>query len=336
MERFEGWQSYSFDDGPLRGNKPTTDSTFKLHFKPNIKTKEMNFFDALYYNARMVADNYSGKFDVCFSGGIDSELVIRINKELGIKQDVYFVKFENEYNGQDYRDAVRICEQLDIPLKTIDFNLEKFVENDLYGYCRKTNLFSIERIIRLAWLDLFDNTVVMGEGEPYWKRNLVNDFSQRSDWSLWWVEDYFTTAIYADQIGRKVIGEWYNYTPEVVNAWHKLPFLRDTLFADKLHGKLSCWSSRREVYVERWKDIYNRPKYSGYEGATGAPGTMPPFMEAFIGTYWSDIKNIGYAFSAKELDEVLLTGSSTCEKYDVRYKPWGTELHHGGRVQTLN
>ena len=304
MKRLNNWMSYRFDDGPLYGSKLAKDSTFKIEFCKNLEIKNLDYFDSLLYNAKMVADNFTGPFDVLLSGGIDSEIVVRINHKLGIKQNVYTFRLENDYNIRDVESAKQICANLGIKLNIIDWNLQKWVEDDAYNVYQKTKSPIVERMVRFDWFKYFDNVVVMGEGEPYWRRDLEGDYTNKSEWHLHWVEDYFMSSIYANLTGQTVIGEWYNYTPEIVKSFHKVPLIKK-LLNDEIQGKVSCWSSRRDVHIPYFPDIEIKPKLVGYEGLNGYPYSRPEFMTKFQNEVIGKTSNVGYKFNIADIDNLL-------------------------------
>jgi hypothetical protein len=308
MERLDNWMSYSFDDGPLYGNKKTRNDVFRLHLSNNIKIKNLSYKESLYYNAKMVAENFPQPFDVLLSGGIDSEIVVRIFHELGIKQNVYTFEFENQHNIQDVSCAEIICKNLGIKLNKISFNLQHWVENEAYSMYQRTFHPSLHRMIRFAWFDYLDNIIVTGEGEPYWKRDLLGDYAQKSNWNLLWIENYFASSLYGNLTKRKVIGEWYNYTPEIVASFHKLPIIKK-LLNDEIPGKISCWSSRTEIHREFWPDIFYKPKLIGYEG-NEKPGYTPEFMTKFYNEVMKGTSDHGYSFSQNDLNNIFKIDNS--------------------------
>lgn len=303
MLRLNNWMTYSFDDGPTFGPKLSKDAVFKLQFAKGIEVKNLDYFSALEHNARAVADNFTGPFDVLLSGGIDSEIVVRLNHKLGIKQNVCTFRLENDYNIRDVESAASICRDLGIKHNVIDWNLKKWIEHDAYDVYQKTHSPIIERMVRFDWFKHLDNTIVMGEGEPYWRRDLEGDYSQKSPWHLLWVEDYFMSSIYANLTGQTVIGEWYNYTPEVVKAFHKLPLIKK-LLNDEIYGKISCWSSRTEIHLEMFPSIKPKVKLVGYEG-TGLPYSRPEFLSKFQDEVIGNTSNKGYKFSVEDIDKLL-------------------------------
>lgn len=304
MERLNNWMSYSFDNGPISGPKLSKDSIFKLQFAKGIQVKDLDYYNALKYNAQMVAENFTGPFDILLSGGIDSEIVVRMNHLLGIKQNVFTFRLENDYNIRDVESAKQICDNLGIKLNIVDWNLQNWVENDAYEVYQKTYSPIIERMVRFDWFKYFDNVIVMGEGEPYWRRDLEGDYTKKSTWHLLWTEDYFMSSMYANLTGQTVIGEWYNYTPEVVKSFHKFPFVKK-LLNDEIPGKVSCWSSRTEIHKELFPDINHKIKLVGYEGGGGNPFDRPPFMTAFQEEVIGSTSNTSYKFKVEEIDNLL-------------------------------
>jgi hypothetical protein len=268
------WLTYSFDDGPIYGKKLSAESEFKFHISNTVKLKNLSYADSLKNNATVMRDNFSEPFDVLLSGGIDSEVIVRTFHDLGIKQNVVTFRLENNYNIKDVEAAQDICQELNIPLKIIDWNLEHWINNNAYDAYQNSYCPMLEKMIRFGWLEYLDNIPVFGEGEPYWR---IDDAGQ---WLFHWGEDDFIAGVNGRNMGRTVIGEWYAYTPEVCVEFSKLPLIQQ-LIANKIPGKVSSWSSRSAIHQAIWPSIKHRPKMVGYEGQLGAPATRPQFLTDF-------------------------------------------------------
>jgi hypothetical protein len=75
-----------------------------------------SFEEALLHNAKSTIDHYPNEqFDLLYSGGIDSELVLRTYKALGHPVRVNIFRYENDYNIYDVSHAVVTCEALNVP-----------------------------------------------------------------------------------------------------------------------------------------------------------------------------------------------------------------------------
>ena len=279
--------SYSFD-GIEYGKKSTKDSVFSVNFNNKIKKDCIpSYKDALYNNAKIMRDSFSEPFDVLLSGGIDSEVVVRTFKDLGINHNTFIFRLENDYNVRDVNDAVAICQQINIPYKIIDFNLQHFFEQDALYYFNKSFVPRAGRLPRLKWVEYLDNIPVFCDGEPYWKRMLVEDYTKKSQWHLQLEEGAYSSSIYGHNIDRTVIGDWYEYTPEILLSHMQHPITLK-LLDDQLYGKLGSWSSRYTMHQEIWSEVETRKKLVGYEGLTGAPGTGPAFIGDFQRTFMDD------------------------------------------------
>jgi len=304
MLRYENWMRYSFD-GVEYGPKKTRTSIFNLHFKKGYIPKQLSYYEALVNNARQINEDNLGLLDILLSGGIDSEVIVRLNHDLKIKQNVYTFKFEDDINIRDVESAKKICRELGIKLNLVDFNLQKFIENEAYAIYEKTYFPKIAQLVRIGWLDYLDNTPVHGNTEVYWCRQLRDDFTRKSIWEYDWAEFDFTHSIWSRLSGRPIIGEWYSYTPETFLSSMSNPTFR-SLLNDERPGKLSTWSSRTEVHQEFWPDIIHKDKLVGYEGANGPPSTMPYFIQNFQDTVMKGTTNANFRYSEEGLNSLFL------------------------------
>ena len=303
MERFDNWMSYSYDDVEY-GIKTSNNSQFKLLINKKVTTPIPTYKDALFNNARLMRDMYNEPFDVCLSGGIDSEVIVRTFNSLGIKFNTFIFRLEDNLNVQDVADAIDICTELNLNYKIIDFNLRSFFENDALATFDRHPYTVLERLPRLKWIDYLDNIPVFGDGEPYWKRQYESDYSIKSPWKFVFAEEsQYSNSFYARDIGRKVISEWYEYTPEIILSYHRAPLIKQ-LLNDEIYGKLSCYSSRAELHRNIWPNIKNKQKLVGYEGKSPA-GSIPAYMREFHETYLKNNEYTKIWYSVEEIDSLL-------------------------------
>lgn len=303
LPTFNGWFSWSFN-GELYTTRKNKNCEYKFHIANYEKKPKMTYKEALYYNATMCREYYSDKFDLMLSGGIDSEVIARTFKDLGIKHNTVIFRYENDINYKDVNSAIEICQSLNLPYKIIDFNLQKFFENDAYDLFLTSNCIRAGRIVHLKLCDLVDNIPVMGEGEPYWKRSLGDDYSKKSEWLFPLNESNHNCSMYLHSKGRENICDWYEFTPYLIKAFNEHPIIKK-LLNDELNGKLSNWTSRIPIHREIWPDIKFKHKLTGYEGEKFT-GTYPEFimkfqkiMENQIGKgneYWLNIDELSTIF----------------------------------------
>lgn len=266
----DGWLTWNFN------RRESKDDVWKFSINVNTPVEHGTYFEELYKNAAAMRDYYSGTFDVLLSGGIDSEVVVRTFKDMGIKHNTFIFRFENSYNRRDVECAVDIAECLNIPYKVVDFPLQKFYENDAYGLFQKARCIRAGRLQHLAFLDMLDNIPIMGDGDCYWTRVNGGDFSSKSEWVYPMDEAYHATSMYMGLQQREAVCDWYEFTPSVMASFKEQPIIR-ALINDEVPGKQSTWSSRIQMYQQQWPDIKPKIKLIGLEG-DAAPGTLPPFV----------------------------------------------------------
>lgn len=289
--------SYNYD-GVEYGIKQNDDSVFSFNYN-HQHVEKIGHIESLYRNATILRDTYREPFDVCFSGGIDSEIVIRVMKDLGIKFNTFIFKYENNHNIQDVTNAIRTCENLNVSYKIIDFELERFYENDVFPYIEETKCAVVGRLPKLKWIEMLDNIPVFGEGEPHWCRAASTDFSKKSEWVFPLGEASHLVSTYTQHTGQVVIAEWYEYTPEIQTSFYELPYVK-RLINDEIPGKDGSWSSRAFIYQEHWPDIVYIPKMVGYEGLDKPPGGIPDFMMDFQHRLLDKYSNAEYNLTEKD------------------------------------
>lgn len=277
-------------------------SKLEIDFATNIKLQTKNYHEALLLNARSIADTFPQPFDVMLSGGIDSEVIVRINKDLGIKQNVYTIRLENNYNKRDVDSAIEICKSLSVPLKIIDFDVKKFFENDAESLYKKTYASRVETLPRFKWHDFFDNVIIFGDGEPYWRRAYEGDYSRKSPWNMYSLEYEFAQDFYGAHINKEVVGNWYTFIPDIYFQFIKENLIKD-IIDDKAFGKLSTWSSRVRLHRTIWPDIKDKIKLVGYE-ADESPGTIPNFMLKFKEEIMKDVTSTELEFTQEFIESL--------------------------------
>jgi hypothetical protein len=306
MERYKNWMTYTFDGIPDSA-KSNRRSFLDLHFNVPDDIVPMSYYDALKLNATIMRDSFSEPFDVLLSGGIDSEVMVRTFKDLGIAHNTFIFRYEDNLNIRDMNSSIQICEALNIPYKIIDFNLSKFYETEAADIFSKTLVPDVASLSRIKWLDYLDNVPVFGEGEPYWKRDLGGDYTKKSPWSFHFSERQFFLSLNSHYINRPIIGEWYLYTPYITMNYHNEELIQN-LLNDKILGKESTLSSRLPLHRNFWPDIKEKSKLTGYEGPTGEPLKNPPkfFIDFYLENNLSDLTNLNFTYSTEDMNTIFL------------------------------
>jgi len=301
----DNWFAWAYEDGVEYGSKTTPQSKVNFILRNTITRPIQSHYNELRNNAQAIRDAVPGSLDLLFSGGVDSEVVLRIYLELKIPVNVYIFKYEDDYNLPDYLQATRICRELNVTPTVIDFNLRKFFENDAYDIWTKIYAPSSGFLPQLKMAEFVDGTPIYATGEPYWRRT-SKDWTQPATWEFLLEESYHLWALYFKTIGRTAITDWYEYSPELILAYSKLPYVQD-LINDRITGKLSTVTSKGIIHKQYWPTLELRNKLIGFGGVDENPNKLlPPFMLEFSKQYGRDkVTNKIVGYTETELIEKI-------------------------------
>jgi hypothetical protein len=256
------WYSWSYGSGPLYGKQLSND-VLQTHFKP-LNGKLLSFSEELERSAKSTLDyNPNLKPTILFSGGADSEVVLRTYLKIGANPKVCIIRYENDYNIYDVSYAITICSLLNVDYSIIDFNLKKFYENDAE---RISELAQIDRPRALPYckfLEIVDGLPIMGEGDPYWVR-LSDDYTITRQWRYRDLETFKGWYKYAIYLNKPTVAQFFKWSPNLVLSHSKLKWLQ-TLINDGYYGKLGTNSTKMIGYREVYPDMIERKKQTGFE-----------------------------------------------------------------------
>jgi Queuosine biosynthesis protein QueC len=276
----DNWLAWTYDDGIDYGPKLTPNAECKFLFRNVINRPVKSYHEELLENARIIRDTFGSNLDLLFSGGIDSEVVLRCYHELKIPINVYIFKYEDDLNKLDVACALSTCNELGITPKIIDFNLKKFFENDAYDIWKNVYSFSAGWLPHMKMTEYCDGIPIIASGEPYARRT-SRDWTNTHSWLFEIDEASHHWGVYHNTIGRKAITDWYEYSPEVTVSYFQLPYVQRLIY-DKIQGKLSNISSKAIIHQEYWPTLAERIKLIGFEGPVpDKEKQFPDFMIDF-------------------------------------------------------
>jgi hypothetical protein len=297
------WISWSYN-GVDFGTKTSPNDIFKIKFKKEITRPVKSYKEELLLNAQLVRDSFSEPLDILFSGGGDSEVLLRCYVESKIPVNVFIFKYENDYNIRDYTHAIRICNELNITPKVIDFNLKKFFENDAYDIWKIGYAGNAGRLPLLKMVDYLDNLPIRCDGLVVNARGIEKN---NGSWKFIFKEICFCESVYFKTIGRTVISAWFDYSPEVLLSFVK----KDTIvnLCNNKYDEISHFNTiKYRTAKELFPDFEIRDKLNGFEGnkPLGQESSKPDFMIDFNEKYiYGKVSNTDYTYTREELVEIL-------------------------------
>ncbi len=255
------WYYWNYDGVPL--SRQLGNQKFTTTFSPS-KISVGSFRDEMKKAASSTLDHYAGlKPSILFSGGLDSEIMLRSYLEIGSKPNVYIFRYEDDYNIYDVSYAVTICSILNVQYKIIDFNLKKFYENEAERYSALSQIDRPRALPYCKFLETVDGFPVLGASDLSVLR-LDSDYSKKGQWIIRCWEHDIGWSKFIREINKPAVAEWFKWTPGLVLSFTELQWFKD-LIDDKIYGKLGTNSSKIIGYREAYPDLITRVKKTGFE-----------------------------------------------------------------------
>jgi hypothetical protein len=229
-----------------------------------------NFKTECYRAARLIHESSDEIANIMFSGGNESEIVVRSFFDQQIPFKVSILKFKQNLNLHDISFAVVFCEQRKIPYRIFELDIKDFWDDEIYEYAERTQC-PTPQLPSAMWLaDQIDGLPVMGSGEPYIAKIIPDDYVpgeslyEPSEWQF--QEKERIQAWYRHFLiqERPAVPGFFQYTPELMYSFLSSPIVRE-LVNNERHGKLSSVSTKGETYRLWFADMIPRPKFSGFE-----------------------------------------------------------------------
>lgn len=231
--------------------------------------KKSSWLKEQYRTAKLIRQDYGKDFVVFFSGGTDSEIVLRAFKHAKIKPRVVFIKFKNDYNLSDYKLAVTIAKDIGFNLEVIEFDVI-----DFYKSGAASEFASSVQCRQIAYLTIYFNILklqmpaVMG-GEMLLRRH-VDDFG--SSWYYCFRENEDASAMrFSTEYNIPLVNEWFSYTPEMMGYYLNYPDIQ-SLINNRFNYKLSSVSSKNLILKKLMPELIDKEKTHGYEKLMGFNG----------------------------------------------------------------
>ena len=226
-----------------------------------------NWVKEQHRTADAIYKDYRKDFVVMFSGGTDSEIVIRSFVAIGIKPRCVFLRFADELNHDDYLNAQSVCTGLDLVLEVVDFDVKEFYYSGAAAEfsagidCRQIAYLNVYYHIKQLGIP-----AVMG-GEMLMRRHVIPKCA--SKWYYVIRENEDASAIrFSLKYNIPLVNEWFSYTPEMM-AYHLQHPKVQWLFSEKFNYKLGSVSTKNEILFEYIPELRKKTKTHGYERLLG-------------------------------------------------------------------
>jgi hypothetical protein len=274
MQQFtlNNWLEWYYDD-ELYGRQDL--KNFKKYTnRYRCAVKEVgSYVEELYKTASSTLEHFNGKdLTLCFSGGVDSEMVLRAYLGIGHPLNVVIYRYENNLNEHDVRNAVAVCEQLNSPYKIIDFNIQHFFENDAADMIEICQIDKPLQLVGCKFLEITDGVSIMGEGDLFVNMRPVYDANDKLNyyWAMSEPSTEIARELYMMHLGKSAIPKWLQWRPELLLIALESDYTKKLTNKEYSNVYVSL-ENKHELYSQYFSDIIKRPKYSGFEKIENAP-----------------------------------------------------------------
>jgi len=270
------WYKWSY--GAMAAfEKQTSDLPFNTSYDCGFVGAIGSFKEELIRAASSTLDHYPGlKPCIFFSGGSDSELLLRTYLDIGSNPEVYIVRYENDYNIYDVSYAITICNILGVKYHLIDFQLEKFYDSDAEKISELAQIDRPRALPYCKFMELVDGLPILGQGDPHWVR-LNDNYLQKGEWRYRDMEVFIGWDKYARYLNRPAIPEFFKWTPGLILSHTKLDWF-NKLTNDEYSGKLGTNSTKLQGYKEIYSDMIHRQKQTGFEKTDAMINSFEQFL----------------------------------------------------------
>ena len=267
---------YKWWYGDVLFGRQTGNLQWNTSYKCNDIRRVGSFKEEMLTAARSTMDHYSGlKPCVYFSGGLDSELVLRSYIDIGADPIVNIFRFEDHINEYDVSYAIVICETLGVKYNVIDFNVKKFFENDAESVSDIAQIDRPRGLPQLRFLDYTEGFAVLGIGDPRWTRSVKDN----TPWILLDQEHDTGWDKYILHKNMPAIAQWFKWTPELVLAYTELDWFKNLVIYNKWTGREGVTSTKIIGYREAYPDLLQRDKKTGMEPIDSLINEFEQFLE---------------------------------------------------------
>jgi hypothetical protein len=261
--------------------------SFHVKLKPASR-KVKSYYEETIDSMEQLYATKTGKFQVLYSGGADSQYVCEVLLKLKMKFDAVIISLTSNtgevYNQHDISHAYNFCTKNNITPIIYDVNYDNFVDSGkIIEIAESVGCCSIAIPATMHVAGQLDGYVIVADGDPYLRYDADNN-----NWLLVEFEYVHSLLKYYEKNNLNGTPYILSYTPEMM-----LSFLLDpkivALGSGLLPGKTGSHSTKSHVYNNGSGfniDVYNfvtksRIKYTGYEKVNSSPISNHPNIQIF-------------------------------------------------------
>jgi hypothetical protein len=259
----DNWISVSFTDTDMVWNVNITEEMLDIAnsatLEENCKLAVMN-----------LPSTIGSRPAVCLSGGIDSQTVVDTFLYAGVTPEVVIFNFLDEHNIHDVSHAIKFCETRNITPRLIDFDVIRFLNNQLYDFATKYKISSPQFAVHLYMAgklkELGYTSVIFGGNYLYQYTHGLwyTPTKEETDWVK------FSKEINFPIIGSFWLQDWRLSLMATIHRPHSIAYDNSHNYQAKIQGYTTMG----------YNVIPQEQKYNGFE-------TIKKYYEEMTGDGWA-------------------------------------------------
>ncbi len=259
----DNWVSWQYDNGELHGRSPSDTAKFQTVYKPTDEPIGSLWEEAVKGAQSTLECNPGLRPSLFFSGGVDSEVMLKAFLHINSKPNVYVVRFEDDINLYDVSYAVSIANSMNVDIKIIDMNIKKFFENEAEKISELAQCDRPRGLPQMKFADYVDGLPILCMADVTWQRS-NDDYTRKGIWKAWEIESDCAYDRYNIAVGRDAIYQWGRWTQGILIAHTRWKWFHK-LINDYYPGKLGNSSTKFEGFSEEFPSMIPRRKKVGFE-----------------------------------------------------------------------
>jgi hypothetical protein len=257
------WYKWYYNDSEFFTNRTDKDEVFRSYLSKYTGP----IHDFRIESAKAAAstlDHYPDlKPVIFFSGGSDSEVILRSYLNIGSKPDVVVVRYENDYNKKDVDDAIEISKCLNVDIKILDMNLQHYYENEATEIADIAQIDRPRMLPSLKYADLIgDGLPIIGHSDVRWFQ--PKDHRYKKQWLGQCHEYECGPDKYIQAKNRPAIYQWFRWTPGLMLSYTKMPWFQ-RLIQGGYPGEDEIDNTKIIGFSEQYGELLPRKKLTGFE-----------------------------------------------------------------------
>ena len=259
-----GGRTFGYRESGLEKYEVFTGTIDKDHYRKS------SWRDELIRTADHVLHEYGKELVVFVSGGTDSEIVVRNFLDIGYKPRCVTIKFDNDYNAPDVKEAQDLAKELNLDLEIINFDVKNFYHSgEAAEFSKEIDCTQITYLMVYYHIKKLGFPAVMG-GEQMLRKSAG---PKGTFWYHCFRENEDASAMrFSEKFQIPLVNEWFSYTPEMM-----LYYLEDYQIQSLIHSpnyKVSSVSSKNDILRELYPEIRSKMKTHGFERLLGFNGEV--------------------------------------------------------------